>query len=70
MGIDGKRNRALPDDSPKGEKVAPAAVAVLADPQSASVANPQEGRTPSNRVRNSQAQNRFPNFPQPTGEGG
>ena len=45
---------------PKGEPVAPAAVAVIPYPT-----DEESERSPANRVRESQSQNRFPNQPQP-----
>jgi len=45
---------------PKGEPVAPAAVAVIPYPT-----DEESERSPANRVRESQSQNRFPSMPQP-----
>jgi zona occludens toxin len=50
---------------PKGETVGPAAVAVIPDPAQ----DEESARSPSNRVRESQSQNRYPNQPQPYATG-
>jgi zona occludens toxin len=50
---------------PQGETVGPAAVAVIPDPAQ----DEESARSPSNRVRESQSQNRFPNQPQPYATG-